>query len=275
MTFWHAQERVRAANGKLVLRIEDLDRDRCRKKFADAIIEDLHWFGLGWDEGPDIGGRFAPYFQSERRRYYLEAWEKLRIGGFVYPCQCSRKDVVQASFAPHDENEEPVYPGTCRPASVAAAVSAAGEMDLPPVTAAATVAAHWRFHVPDGEQIEFIDERVGRQSAVAGRDFGDFIIWRRDDVPAYQLAVVVDDAAMQISEVVRGEDLLMSTFRQLLLYRALDLRPPNFYHAPLVLDQSGKRLAKRHGALSLRALRERGVSPDAARNSWENESGNQ
>jgi glutamyl/glutaminyl-tRNA synthetase len=265
MTFWHAQERVRAANGRLVLRIEDLDRDRCRKEFADAISEDLHWFGLDWDEGPDIGGPFAPYVQSERRRYYLEAWEKLRVGGFVYPCQCSRKDVVQASLAPHDENEEPIYPGTCRPASVAAAVSAAGEMDLPPVTAAATVATHWRFRVPDGEQIEFIDERVGKQSAVAGRDFGDFIIWRRDDVPAYQLAVVVDDAAMQISEVVRGEDLLMSTFRQLLLYRALDLRPPKFCHTPLVLDKSGKRLAKRHGALSLRALRERGVDPDVAR----------
>ncbi|PYK66294.1 MAG: hypothetical protein DME45_12820 [Verrucomicrobia bacterium] len=116
-------------------------------------------------------------------------------------------------------------------------------------------------------RLEFIDERVGKQSAVAGRDFGDFIIWRRDAVPAYQLAVVVDDAAMQISEVVRGEDLLMSTFRQLLLYRALDLRSPKFYHAPLVLDESGKRLAKRHGALSLRALRERGVSPEAARTS--------
>jgi glutamyl/glutaminyl-tRNA synthetase len=166
-------------------------------------------------------------------------------------------------------------------ADVAAAVSVAGQIDLPPVTAAATTTAempgatHWRLRVPDDERINFVDERLGKQSAIAGRDFGDFVIWRRDDVPAYQLAVVVDDNAMQISEVVRGEDLLMSTFRQLLLYRALGLRPPKFYHAPLVLDESGKRLAKRRGALSLRALRERGLSPKAARVSVGNESGNQ
>ena len=249
-----------------MLRIEDLDRDRCRKEFADAISEDLHWFGFDWDEGPDIGGPFAPYLQSERRRYYLEAWEKLRVGGFVYPCKCSRKDVMQASLAPHDENEESIYPGTCRPnsSSVEAAVPAANPF-LAADSSASTTGTHWRFRVPDDERLEFIDERVGKQSAVAGRDFGDFVIWRRDDVPAYQLAVVVDDAAMQISEVVRGEDLLISTFRQLLLYRALDLRPPKFYHAPLVLDESGKRLAKRHGALSLRALRERGVCPEELR----------
>jgi glutamyl/glutaminyl-tRNA synthetase len=148
------------------------------------------------------------------------------------------------------------------PEVVAAAVSAADLEELPPGTAATTAPAttHWRFRVPDDERIDFVDERVGKQSAVAGRDFGDFIVWRRDDVPAYQLAVVVDDAAMQVSEVVRGEDLLMSTFRQLLLYRALGLRPPKFYHAPLVLDKSGNRLAKRHGAFSLRALRERGAT---------------
>ena len=119
--------------------------------------------------------------------------------------------------------------------------------------------------MPDGERIDFLDERVGEQSAIAGREFGDFIVWRRDDVPAYQLAVVVDDATMQVSEVVRGEDLLMSTFRQLLLYRALGLPPPKFYHASLVLDKSGKRLAKRHGALSLRALRDSGISPPEIR----------
>jgi len=266
MTFWHAQQRAREAGGKLVLRIEDLDRDRCRKEFAEAISEDLHWFELDWDEGPDMGGPFAPYVQSERRRYYLEAWEKLRVGGFVYPCKCSRQDVMQASLAPHDENEEPIYPGTCRPPGcfLEAAVPTAGN-EFAADTAASTTGTHWRFRVPDGERIDFVDEGIGKQSAVAGRDFGDFIVWRRDHVPAYQLAVVVDDAAMQISEVVRGKDLLMSTFRQLLLYRALDLRPPKFYHAPLVLDESGKRLAKRHGALSLRALRERGAKPDELR----------
>jgi glutamyl/glutaminyl-tRNA synthetase len=276
-TFWRAYERACAAGGKLVLRIEDLDRDRCRREFADAIIEDLHWFGLDWDEGPNIGGPFAPYIQSQRRSRYLEAWEKLRLGGLIYPCKCSRKDVADASLAPHDENEEPIYPGTCRPRPprslastadvVAAAVSAAGPGDLPPVTAAATSPAtmHWRFRVPDGERIEFVDERIGRQSAVAGRDFGDFIVWRRDDVPAYQLAVVVDDAAMRISEVVRGEDLLLSTFRQLLLYRALDLVPPRFFHTSLVVDESGKRLAKRHGSLSLRALKKSGLAPEELR----------
>jgi glutamyl-tRNA synthetase len=281
VTFWRAYERACAAGGKLVLRIEDLDRDRCRREFADAIIEDLHWFGLDWDEGPDIGGPFAPYIQSQRRSRYLEAWEKLRLGGLIYPCKCSRKDVADASLAPHDENEEPIYPGTCRPRPqrslastadvVAAVVSAAGPGDVPPATAAATataqrpLAAHWRFRVPDGERIEFVDERIGRQSAVAGRDFGDFIVWRRDDVPAYQLAVVVDDAAMRINEVVRGEDLLLSTFRQLLLYRALDLLPPRFFHTSLVVDESGKRLAKRHGSLSLRALRESGLPPEELR----------
>jgi glutamyl/glutaminyl-tRNA synthetase len=273
MTFWRAQERVREAGGKLVLRIEDLDRDRCRKEFADGIIEDLHWFGLKWDEGPDIGGPHSPYLQSERRPYYLKALEKLRGGGFIYQCRCSRREVAQASLAPHDEAEEPIYPGTCRPsyAAVAAAVSAAKRTELPPVTAAATTTpeapggTHWRFRVPDGERIEFVDERLGKQSAVAGRDFGDFVVWRRDDVPAYQLAVVVDDAAMEITEVVRGEDLLMSTFRQLLLYRALNLTPPKFFHAPLVLDESGKRLAKRDRSLSLRALRERGSAVEELR----------
>ncbi|PYL92287.1 MAG: tRNA glutamyl-Q(34) synthetase GluQRS [Verrucomicrobia bacterium] len=279
VTFWRAQERACAAGGKLVLRIEDLDRDRCRREFADAIIEDLHWFGLDWEEGPDIGGPSTPYVQSQRRSRYLEAWEELRLGGFIYPCKCSRKDVAEASLAPHDENEEPIYPCTCRPRPqgslastvdvVAVAVSAAGQRDLSPVTAvptsAAAATAHWRFRVPDGERIEFVDERIGRQSAVAGRDFGDFIVWRRDDVPAYQLAVVVDDVAMRISEVARGEDLLLSTFRQLLLYRALDLVPPRFFHTSLVVDESGKRLAKRHGSPSLRALRESGLAPEELR----------
>ncbi|HZI49146.1 MAG TPA: tRNA glutamyl-Q(34) synthetase GluQRS [Pyrinomonadaceae bacterium] len=261
MTFWRAQQRAREAGGKLILRVEDLDRDRCRKEFADAISEDLRWFGIKWDEGPDIGGPFVPYVQSARRRFYSEALEALRVGGYVYPCKCSRKDVMQASLAPHDENEEPIYPGTCRPAA-----AVAGEMNRPLGAATATArATHWRFRVPDDERIDFFDERVGKQCAVAGRDFGDFIVWRRDDVAAYQLAVVVDDAAMQVSEVVRGEDLLMSTFRQLLLYRALGLRPPKFYHAPLVVDKSGKRLAKRHGALSLHALRQSGATPEEMR----------
>jgi glutamyl-queuosine tRNA(Asp) synthetase len=243
MTFWRAQERARAAGGKLVLRIEDIDTARCLPEFASAIIGDLRWFGLNWDEGPDVGGKFAPYWQSERRCLYFDALEKLRAGGFVYPCVCSRKDVLAAAIAPHDENEEPIYAGTCRFANNPAAE------------------AHWRFRILDGEELSFTDQRLGLQHAKAGRDFGDFIVWRRDGVPSYQLAVVVDDAAMQITEVVRGEDLLLSTFRQLLLYRALGLKPPAFFHAPLVLDKGGKRLAKRDRSMSLRALRARGIAP--------------
>ena len=158
---------------------------------------------------------------------------------------------------------------------VTVTVSAGGQRELLPVTAAATITGetpggtHWRFRVPNGERIEFVDERLGKQSAVAGRDFGDFIVWRRDDIPAYQLAVVVDDAAMRISEVVRGEDLLVSTFRQLLLYRALNLAPPKFFHTRLIVDESGERLAKRRGALSLRALRESGAVPGELRAYYE------
>lgn len=256
MTFWRAQERARQARGKLVLRIEDLDHDRCRTEFRDAIVEDLSWFGLRWDEGPDIGGTFAPYTQSERRENYLAVWKELRDAELLYPCTCSRRDVLQSAGAPHHENEEPVYPGTCRPKS-----GAISDLDSP--------AGHnWRFRVPDGEAMEFVDQRLGTQFAVAGVDFGDFIIWRKDDVPAYQLAVVADDAAMQIGEVVRGADLLLSTFRQLLIYRALGWGAPRFYHTELITDSSGQRLAKRHDSLSLRELRKSGADPEEVRRSY-------
>jgi glutamyl-tRNA synthetase len=235
------------------LRIEDLDRDRCLSDFRDAIIEDLRWFGLRWDEGPDVGGAFAPYVQSERREIYLAVWKKLRDAALIYPCTCSRRDVLQSAGAPHHENEEPVYPGTCRPQ-----VGVVSEFDSP-------AGRHWRFRVPDGEPLEFVDQRLGTQHAIAGIDFGDFIIWRKDDVPAYQLAVVADDAAMHITEAVRGADLLLSTFRQLLLYRALALSAPRFYHTELITDASGKRLAKRDAALSLRALRKSGADPKELR----------
>ena len=254
LTFRTAFRRAAEQSGKLVLRIEDLDAPRCKVEFREAIFEDLRWFGISWDEGPDCSGPFAPYAQSERRSQYLSAWEQLRDGGFIYPCRCSRKDVLSAVAAPHEGEEEPVYPGTCRtvPGTVPSAKEPAG------IT--------WRFRVPQGEKMEFHDGRLGLQRAVAGVDFGDFVIWRKDDVPAYQLAVVADDAAMRITEVVRGEDLLTSTFRQLLLYRALGLEPPAFYHCPLVTDERGQRLAKRHAALSSRELRAKGENPDELRN---------
>jgi len=249
LTFRTAHQRASDSGGKLILRVEDLDRDRCTAEFRDAIAQDLRWFGIHWHESPDAGGKFAPYAQSERRAFYLAAWEKLRAGGFIYPCSCSRRDVQDAIAAPHQGEEEPVYPGFCRTA----------EGSIP--DAKEPVGIAWRFRVPQGEIIGFNDARLGPQSAVAGADFGDFVIWRKDDIPAYQLAVVVDDIAMQITEVVRGEDLLTSTFRQLLLYRALGGNPPAFYHCPLVTDESGRRLAKRNASLSLRALRESGADP--------------
>lgn len=253
MTFWRAQERARANAGKLILRVEDLDQDRCTPEFRDAIAEDLHWFGLRWDEGPDVGGPFAPYVQSERRDAYVRGWSRLRDAGLIYPCNCSRRDIQQSANAPHHENEEPIYPGTCRPqkGTINKTTAPAGK--------------NWRFRVPDGESLQFVDERLGIQRAVAGNDFGDFVIWRRDDVAAYQLAVVLDDAAMEITEVVRGEDLLLSTFRQLLIYRALELPPPKFYHTPLITDSSGRRLSKREAALSLRELRRSGADPEKLR----------
>jgi glutamyl-tRNA synthetase len=255
-TFWLAQERAQAQGGTLILRNEDLDRDRCKPEFVQSMFEDLRWFGLHWTEGPDCGGPFGPYSQSERRAFYQEAFERLRASGCVYPCRCSRQDVLRALQAPHAGEDEPIYPGTCRPKTAAAAQSV-------PAAAAPRAAdrINWRFHVPDGEAISFVDALCGPQQFVAGKDFGDFIVWRHDDIPAYQLAVVVDDAAMGITEVVRGEDLLRSTARQLLLYRALGLAAPRFCHCPLVKDASGTRLAKRHDALSLRALRQQGRSP--------------
>lgn len=249
-TFWQAFQRAREHEGVLIFRNEDLDTQRCRPEFANAMLEDLLWYGIEWQEGPDAGGAFGPYAQSERREFYVDAWRKLLRGGWIYPCCCSRKELALAASAPHDDNDEPIYPGTCR------------ERRL---LASAPVGTNWRFRVPDGECIEFADRRMGKQSFVAGRDFGDFLVWRRDDVPAYQLAVVVDDAAMQVTEVVRGEDLLRSTARQILLQRALGLQTPEYYHCPLINDESGVRLAKRHDALSLRTLRAQGHGPEMLR----------
>lgn len=246
-TFWIAQQR--AAGGELILRNDDLDRARCRLEFVAAIYEDLRWFGLHWSEGPDLGGPHAPYEQSARLPHYLAVFERLRTGGFIYPCTCSRQDVLRALTAPHAGEEEPVYPGTCRGAS--------------PDRARRGV--NWRFRVPDGEAVAFHDGHFGPQRAVAGVDFGDFLIWRKDDFPSYQLACTADDAAMRITEVVRGADLITSTFRQLLLYRALGETPPAFFHCPLVTDEHGVRLAKRHDALSLRTLRASGRPPEELR----------
>ncbi|HKD85543.1 MAG TPA: tRNA glutamyl-Q(34) synthetase GluQRS [Terriglobales bacterium] len=253
-TFWTAYQRAIANHGSLIFRNEDLDPQRSKAEFASAMMEDLRWLGTCWQEGPEEGGPFAPYVQSQRRDVYLAAWQKLRDGGFIYPCTCSRKDLAHAAAAPNDVDDEPIYPGRCREK-----VGEAGSHKTPQ-------GVNWRFLVPDGETISFDDLRQGRQNYVAGGDFGDFVIWRRDDVPAYQLAVVADDGAMQITEIVRGADLLKSTARQLLLIRALQLPVPSYFHCDLVRDRNGERLAKRHDALSLRALREQGHTPQGVLN---------
>ena len=245
-TFRIAAQRAIEHQGTLILRNEDLDPQRSRPEFAAAMIEDLQWLGIRWSEGPDCGGPYAPYSQSERRAFYLDAWRQLRDGGLIYPCTCSRKDLAQAASAPNDADDEPIYPGRCR-----------GRTDASQFADPAGV--NWRFRVQDGEGVTFADLNLGAQGYVAGRDFGDFLVWRRDNVPTYQLAVVVDDAAMRITEVVRGADLLKSTARQLLLIRALGYSTPAYSHCELVLDQSGARLAKRHDALSIRHLRESGM----------------
>ena len=269
-TFWIAQQRAEAAgrtgetpvpprqagrashSGTLVLRNDDLDGPRCRPEFAAAAIEDLKWFGLRWQEGPDIGGPHGPYTQRERMPLYIEAFERLRTSGLIYPCQCSRQDVLRALSAPHEGEEEPLYPGTCRP-------------PRPAVSQQPRDGINWRFRIPDGESVSFHDENLGTQKAIAGRDFGDFLVWRKDGFPSYHLACTVDDALMRITEVVRGADLITSTFRQLLLFRALGWTPPAFFHCELMTDETGTRLAKRNDALSLRTLRARGRTPEELR----------
>jgi glutamyl/glutaminyl-tRNA synthetase len=246
-TFLLAARRASDGQGTLVLRNEDLDPQRSRPEFVQAMTEDLRWLGIRWSEGPDCGGPYAPYSQSERLDFYFAAWRALRDARAIYPCTCSRRELADAATAPNDTDDEPIYPGKCRHRDDAAQFATPAGMN-------------WRFRVPDGERIEFTDLNLGPQSYVAGDDFGDFLVWRRDNVPAYQLAVVVDDAAMRITEVVRGADLLKSTARQLLLIRALGYATPAYYHCELLRDSEGKRLAKRHDALSIRTLRERGIA---------------
>ncbi len=261
-TFWIASVRARRAGGTLVLRNDDLDSTRYRMDFAKAMVEDLRWLGLSWDEGPDVGGPHAPYSQSERLPLYREALGKPRAAGLIYPGARARRDVIDGGGAPPagGADDEPLYPAAFRPDPGAA---------LPPL--GDSISVNWRLRVPDGELMEFNDGRLGPQRAVAGRDFGDFPVWRKDDCPSYQLACAVDDAAMGMTEVVRGEDLVKSTFRQLLIHRALGHAAPSFYHCPLMRDDSGERLAKRHDALSLRALREKGATPESILRGWESE----
>jgi glutamyl-tRNA synthetase len=233
------------------MRVEDLDGPRVRRGMEARILDELSWLGLDWDEGPDLGGPAGPYRQSERLARYAAALERLRADGRAYPCFCSRAVIAAASQAPHGPSDDgPRYPGTCRALS-------ADER----AARARTRAPAWRFRAEPGP-VAFDDGVHGPQAFDVHATVGDFVVARADGVPSYQLAVVVDDAAMEVTDVVRGDDLLASTARQLLL-RALALAPPRFTHVPLVVGEDGERLAKRHGALSLGELRERGVAAEA------------
>lgn len=254
-TFWTAYQRARAAGGKLLLRNEDLDPQRSQPQFVDAMLEDLAWLGIEW-KPPMLS-------QSTRLDAYRQAFHSLLAAGAVYPCTCSRRELAQSTQAPHDDDDEPVYSGRCRPA-----VGTLSSFDP---------SASYRFRVPDGESIHFDDAGFGPQTYTAGSDFGDFLVWRRPlgtrqpGTPSYQLACVVDDAFMSITEVVRGADLLRSTARQILLQRALGLSPVTYFHTPLLRDPSGVRLAKRHDALALRTLRQRGLSAAEVRSRFTQE----
>jgi glutamyl-tRNA synthetase len=240
-TAYLAWLQVRKAKGTMVFRIEDLDPERSRADYIKDAMFDLSWLGLDWDEGPDIGGAFGPYCQDARRSLYQAALEKLQRKGLIYPCYCTRAEL--AATAPHGTHGERIYPGTCR--------SRMAE-DRP---------AALRLRAECGE-ISFVDGLRGRKKQDIAGEVGDFVVRRADGVHAYQLAVVVDDAAMNITHVLRGDDLIDSTPRQLLLYQLLGLSAPAFYHVPLLVGEDGHRLSKRHGDLSLVYLRQNGVRPE-------------
>ena len=237
---------ARQKGGRVILRIEDLDTARCPRRYGEQMCRDIQWLGLDWDEGPVIGGPSGPYEQSRRTALYQAALERLEAQGLVYPCFCTRAELHAAS-APHREDGQVVYPGTCRGLTAEQAAERARRTGRAPAL---------RLRVPE-EEITFIDGHMGEYGEWLPEDCGDFLLRRSDGMFAYQLAVVVDDAAMGVTEVVRGADLLASTPRQLLLYRLLGLEAPAFYHFPLLLGSDGQRLSKRNADAGLDALGER------------------
>jgi glutamyl-tRNA synthetase len=242
---------VRSAGGRLVLRMEDIDPERSRPQFADDILRDLAWLGLDWDEGPDLGGLFAPYTQSERLDRYAEVIDDLTRLGHTYPCYCTRKELKTMASAPHMEDVGPIYPGTCLGLGAAERREREAQGRRPSL----------RLH--GKEEVHFRDLVHGPVQMGWAECGGDFPLRRSDGVIAYQLAVAVDDMDQCISLVVRGADILPCTPRQILLFRLLNAQAPHYAHVPLLLDHEGVRLAKRHQSCELRALREQGVSPKA------------
>jgi glutamyl-tRNA synthetase len=245
---------ARSRGGSFVWRVEDLDPPRVVPGMAAAQMEDLAWLGLDWDEGPDLGGPFAPYTQSERSAVYEDALRRLAGAGFLFPCRLSRKDLQAMASAPHGSEDAP-YPASLRPAQL--------EPDWferlrnPGRTDAAI-----RFRVDD-HPVSFVDRVQGPITERVDLAVGDFVLKRRDGLWAYQLAVVVDDLAMAIDDVVRGADLLASTARQIQLIEALGGTPPAYAHVPLMVNARGEKLSKRDGGLTLRSLREAEVAPEA------------
>jgi glutamyl-tRNA synthetase len=242
---------IRARGGRVILRMEDIDSPRIKRGAAEQAQGDLRWLGLDWDEGPDVGGPHQPYVQTQRLPLYQEALARLQAAERVYPCTCTRSDVAAAASAPHVGQEGPMYSGTCRNRRA---------MDAEALAKSAQPFA-WRFRATDQPR-EFVDLVAGRQMCNVARELGDFVVGKTDGTPAYQLAVVVDDHAMGITEVLRGDDLLPSAFRQLELYEALGYAPPSFAHVPLVVGPDFRRLAKRHGDTRLATLRQQGVAPN-------------
>ncbi len=237
---------ARSQGGRVVLRIEDVDSPRVKPGADAAACEDLRWLGLDWHDKPIV--------QTNRLPFYKSALHILQGRELVYPCTCTRMDVERAASAPHADHEGPIYPGTCASRSTA---DAARLGDMPYC---------WRFRVP-AHSPPWIDGFCGPIAIDLRKVGGDFVVWKAprpgvEATPAYQLAVVVDDAAQGVTEVIRGDDLIPSTPRQLLLYESLNLRPPRFVHVPLVVGPDGRRLAKRHGDTRLSALRAAGVSAE-------------
>ena len=241
VAYWHAKAR----NGTFLMRVEDLDSARSKPEMVSANLDELRWLGLSWDEGPDVGGPSRPYVQSQRFSLYETALNKLVIQNRVFECYLSRKDLREIASAPH--GQMPVYSKAERALNKRVKDQKIVEGKPPSL----------RFRV-DKPTVSFTDILQGEQTV----ELGDFVVKRADGEWAYQLAVVVDDSAMNITEVVRGDDLLQSTAAQLLLYDALELAPPTFLHVPLLMDETGERMAKRKGSLTLTALREKGVKPE-------------
>ena len=242
-TYLVAWLRARAQGGRVILRIEDIDSPRVKTGAAQQACADLHWLGLDWDEGPVV--------QTQRLDLYESALHRLREAERIYPCTCTRGDVERAASAPHDDRVSgamTAYPGTCSGRRSADATGLTGPYC-------------WRFRLPY-DACTFEDGFRGSVRVDLKETGGDFVVWKSAGTPAYQLAVVVDDAAQGVTEVVRGDDLIPSTPRQLLLYEALGLTAPRFVHVPLVVGPDGRRLAKRHGDTRLSALRQAGVTAE-------------